>query len=138
MTSSPLLCLLPLLLPLPAPALKFIQQITRLSHAGGPNSNFNINRNSKCLTTKWVATKEGLEYVKGIMAAGATTHSFFESILPVLIIYLPLLRVTQDLVSLCQLFKLKQIFTNKLPFITTNYIQNLNSMILSQMHNITS
>lgn len=42
------------------------------------------------------------------MGASATTHSFLECILTVLIIYLTLLRITQNLISLSQLFKLQQ------------------------------
>lgn len=58
-------------------------------------------------TSKRTPTKEGLEYVKWVMAT-TTTHSFLEGILTILIIYLPLLRVTQHLIGLGQLLKLQK------------------------------
>lgn len=45
-------------------------------------------------TTKWAATKEGLEYVKWVMYTSSTTHSFLESIFSILIIDLTLLWIT--------------------------------------------
>lgn len=42
------------------------------------------------------------------MGASATTQSFLECILTILIIYLTLLGITQNLISLSQLFKLQQ------------------------------
>nr|GME18503.1 hypothetical protein Iba_scaffold20689CG0010 [Ipomoea batatas] len=60
---------------------------------------------------KRIAAKEGLENVKWIVHTTSTAHSFLKSIFTILIIYFPLLSVTQNFISLSKLLELKEIST---------------------------
>lgn len=58
-------------------------------------------------TSKGTAAEERLEYVEGVALPPAATHPFLDRVLSILIVYLALFRVTQDLIGLSQLLELR-------------------------------